>query len=224
MADLIATLDVEAVRGRLDAVRGRIADACARVGRDPDGVEVLVAVKYLEAAALPALADAGATLAGENRAQALVEKVAAAGADRLRWDFIGQLQSRKVAVVLPHVERIHSVASESVLARLERHADLARPGLEVLLQVDVAGEDAKAGIAPGEVAAYLERCPLPVVGLATMPPAVRRPQDNRRHFAALAELAAEHGLAQLSMGTSQDHEVAVEEGATVVRLGGALLR
>ncbi|WP_245604232.1 YggS family pyridoxal phosphate-dependent enzyme [Patulibacter minatonensis] len=221
---MIQDVDVEDVRRRLGEVRERIAAACDRAGRDPDGVDVLVATKYVAADQTGRLAEAGLTLAGENRAQSLVEKVGQPGADGLRWEFIGHLQSRKVADVLPHVDRIHSVSSDSVLGRLERHADLARPGLDVLIEVNVSGEDAKSGIAPAELAGVLERCPVPVAGLMTMPPHAERPEDSRRWFAALRELAGEHGLSALSMGTTQDFEVAVEEGATVVRLGSVLVR
>jgi uncharacterized pyridoxal phosphate-containing UPF0001 family protein len=119
--------------------------------------------------------------------------------------------------VAPNVRLIHSVASESALRRLEQ-----TPAREVLIQVNVAGDEGKEGIDPSEVAAYVDRCPCPVTGLMTMPPFVERAEDNRRHFARLAELAAEHGLKRLSMGTSQDYEVAAQEGATIVRLGSVL--
>lgn len=224
MVDVIQEIDPRAVAARLAAVRARIAAACERVGRDPAAVDVLLATKYVAADQTGRLAEAGIRLAGENRAQTLVEKVAQPGAEALRWEFIGHLQSRKVADVLPHVSRVHSVASDSVLGRLERHADLARPELDVLIEVNVAGDDAKSGIAPAELAGVLRRCPVPVAGLMTMPPHAERPEDSRRWFAALRELAGEHDLSVLSMGTTQDFEVAVEEGATVVRLGSVLVR
>jgi hypothetical protein len=113
------------------------------------------------------------------------------------------------------------VASESVLAQLARHGT---PATEVLVEVNVAAETGKSGVAPGELASFLERSPVRVVGLMTMPPLARAPEDNRRHFAALRELADRHGLHHLSMGTSQDYPVAVEEGATIVRLGTCLYR
>jgi pyridoxal phosphate enzyme (YggS family) len=221
---LIERIDPDAVAARLARTRERIAEACARSGRDPAAVDVLVATKYLVPDQVPLLAGAGVTLVGENRAQALQEKVALPGAEALRWEFIGHLQSRKVPDVLPHVRRIHSVASDSVLRRLARHRDLAPDGFDVLLEVNVSGEDAKSGIAPDELPAYLERCPVPVAGLMTMPPFAEDPEDSRRWFSALRELAERHGLRELSMGTTQDHLVAVEEGATVVRLGSGLLR
>jgi pyridoxal phosphate enzyme (YggS family) len=202
--------------GRVQANVERIRERIEVAGRDPDTVELLAAVKYVPAEELPALAAAGIRLVGENRAQQLTAKHDLHG-DLFEWDFIGALQSRKIKDVAPIARLIHSVASESALAQLDRH-----PAREVLLQVNVAGEEGKAGIAPDELAAFLERCPVPVGGLMTMPPSVERAEDNRRHFARLAELAAAHGLDRLSMGTSQDYEVAVQEGATIVRLGSAL--
>ncbi len=212
---MAAGLSAERVREALAAVRARVEAAAARAGRDPAAVEILIAVKYVGADDIATLADAGVTLVGENRAQDLLEKVTRAPG-RLRWHFIGALQSRKVRLVAPHVELIHSVASDSVLRELERHAP---PGFEILVEVNVAGEQGKAGIAPGELDAFIARAPVRVTGLMTMPPATADSQASRAHFAALARLARERGLERLSMGTSQDFEVAVEEGATIVRIG-----
>jgi len=199
-------MDAERVRHNLERVREQIGTE----------VEVLAAIKYVDAHDLPALAEAGVELVGENRAQELLAKQEA-HRDLFTWDFIGQLQSRKVKDVAPNVRLIHSLASESALRRLEEH-----PAREVLVQVNVAGEEGKAGIAPEELGDFIAQVPVPVTGLMTMPPFVERPEDNRRHFARLAELAGEHGLARLSMGTSQDYAVAAEEGATIVRLGSVL--
>jgi len=199
-------MEPERVRRNLERVRERIGSE----------VEVLAAIKYVEADDLPALAEAGIELVGENRAQELLAKQER-HRDLFTWDFIGQLQSRKVKDVAPNVRLIHSLASDSALARLEEH-----PAKEVLVQVNVAGEEGKAGIDPAELGAFIARCPVPVTGLMTMPPFVERPEDNRRHSARLAELAGEHGLARLSMGTSQDYAVAADEGATIVRLGSVL--
>ena len=220
MAELITGLDAGLVRERVAEARERIAAAAQRAGRYVAEVELLAAVKYVALDELGTLADAGLTLLGENRAQELVAK-AEAYPGAFTWDFIGHLQSRKVKDVVPYVRYIHSVSSDSVLAQMARHA---RPVTEVLVEVNVAGEASKSGIAPAELAAFIERCPVPVVGLMTMPPAVVAAEENRSHFAALRELAAAHGLRQLSMGTSQDYEVAVEEGATIVRLGSILYR
>lgn len=206
-------IDPAVVRANVERVHERIAAA----GRDPGDVELLAAIKYVPLDELPRLAEAGIEIVGENRAQELAAKHAAHGELFAGWDFIGALQSRKVKEIAPIARLIHSVASESALAQLERH-----PAHEVLIQVNVAGEEGKAGVAPGELAAFIERCPAPVGGLMTMPPFVERAEDNRRHFAKLAELAAEHGLARLSMGTSQDYEVAVQEGAATIRLGSVL--
>ena len=199
-------MDSERVRHNLERVREQIGTE----------VEVLAAIKYVEADDLPALAEAGIELVGENRAQELLAKQEA-HRDLFTWDFIGQLQSRKVKDVAPNVRLIHSLASDSALRRLEEH-----PAEEVLVQVNVAGDEGKAGIAPEELGDFIARVPVPVTGLMTMPPFVERAEDSRRHFARLAELAGEHGLARLSMGTSQDYAVAAEEGATIVRLGSVL--
>ena len=214
----MAGLNAEVVRANAGRVRAAIEAAARRAGRDPEAVELLAAVKYVEAEDLGALAEAGITLLGENRAQQLEQKRAAQG-DRFRWHFIGQLQSRKVRQILPLVELIHSVASDSALRQLERHA---APGTEVLVEVNVAGDEGKAGIAPEELGAFIARCPVRVSGLMTMPPFAPDPEASRPHFAALRELAAAHGLHRLSMGTSQDYAVAVEEGATIVRIGSVL--
>ena len=211
----MAALSVERVRQGLAAARARVDAAATRAGRDPADTEILVAVKYVAAGDIGTLADAGVTLVGENRAQDLVEKAARAPG-RLRWHFIGALQSRKVKLIVPHVELIHSVATDSALGELGRHAP---PGFEILVEVNVGGDPGKAGIAPDELDAFIARSPVSVVGLMTMPPLATDAQSSRPHFAALAALARERGLRQLSMGTSQDFEVAVEEGATIVRIG-----
>jgi PLP dependent protein len=117
---------------------------------------------------------------------------------------------------VPHVELIHSVASDSALRELGRHAP---PGFEILVEVNVGGDPGKAGIAPDELDAFIARSPVAVAGLMTMPPLAGAAEDSRAHFATLARLAGERGLHRLSMGTSQDFEVAVEEGATIVRIG-----
>jgi PLP dependent protein len=201
----------------LAPIQAAIAAACERAGRAQNEVELLAATKYVDAEGVGKLIDAGVPILGENRAQALEEKHALH--PDARWHFIGQLQSRKVKTILPLVELVHSVASESALSQLDKHGT---DETKVLLQVDLAGEDTKAGIAPGELATFIRICPVEVVGLMTMPPAVQDPEDNRPLFRELSALADEHGLHHRSMGTSQDYVVAVEEGATIVRLGNAL--
>ena len=215
MAQLIEDIDASVVRDNL----ARVRDEIAGTDRDPHDVELLAAVKYVAVEHIGALVEAGIDVMGENRAQDL--EVKAAAQPGVTWDFIGHLQSRKVKQVLPHVRYIHSVASDSVLTQLERHGT---PETEVLVEVNIAGEEDKSGIAPAELDAFLERCPVAVVGLMTMPPLAGKPEDSRRWFAALAELAGERGLRHLSMGTSQDYVVAVQEGATIVRLGTTLYR
>lgn len=217
MVPVIHGLRPEQVAQNLERVRERIDQA----GRDPQSIEILAAVKYLPEEELGALAEAGITLVGENRAQELIRK-ARAHPDRFTWDFIGALQSRKVPILLPHVRYIQTVASDSALRQLARHRDEIERPVQILVEVNVAGDPDKAGIAPGDLAGFLERSPVEVVGLMTMPPLAHRPEDNRRHFAALRELAERHGLKVLSMGTSQDYGVAVEEGATIIRLGTSL--
>jgi PLP dependent protein len=212
MPETFTGLRVERVRDNLKRILERIAAGA----RDPRGVAVLAATKYVPADELPVLAKAGIELVGENRAQDLLAKQEAHH-DLFTWDFIGAIQSRKLKDIAPNVRLIHSISSESALRRLEQNQ-----AQEVLIQVNVAGEESKEGIDPTELGDYIERCPSPVSGLMTMPPFVERAEDSRRHFARLAELAAEHGLERLSMGTSQDYEVAVEEGATIVRLGSVL--
>ena len=225
MARLIEGLTVEQVRANVERVRSEIADAAARAGRSADDVELLAAVKYVAAEELPVLAAAGIALAGENRAQELVRKAAAPGGAELTWDFIGHLQSRKVKQILPLVRLIHSVGSDSVVEQLGRHATA---GTRVLVEVNISGEEGKSGIAPDRLDAFLasiaELADVEVVGLMTMPPLAQRAEDSRRWFAALAQLAADRGLRELSMGTTQDFGVAVEEGSTIVRVGTKLYR
>jgi len=210
MPEPITRIDPRRLRERLEAVRERCGP----------GVEILVACKYVEAAEMGALVEAGVGLVGENRLQDLEAKHALFG-DALTWDFIGNLQSRKVKRVLPLVRLIHSVASESVLEQLGRHA---APQTEILVEVDLAGEQSKGGVEPARLGEFIAGSLVKVGGLMTMPPFADDPEASRSHFRRLRELAAEHGLARLSMGTSQDWQVAVEEGATIIRLGSSLLR
>jgi PLP dependent protein len=197
---------------RIAANLGEVREAAG------EGVEILAATKYVPLEEMGALAEAGVRLVGENRQQDLAAKRERWG-DAFEWDFIGNLQSRKVRQLLPACRLIHSVASDSALEQLGRHGS---PSTEVLVEVNVAGEGGKGGILPAGLGAFLERCPVRVSGLMTMPPFSEDPEASRPHFARLAELAGEHGLPRLSMGTSQDWRVAVEEGATTIRLGTTL--
>ena len=204
----IDRLDAERIRRNLEQVRERAG---------PD-VEILAATKYVAAEEMGALAEAGVTLVGENRLQDLEVKRERWG-DAFTWDFIGNLQSRKVKPIVPLVRLIHSVATDSALEQLGLHSSA---GTEALVEVNVAGEAAKGGVLPAELGEFIARSPVGVTGLMTMPPFTDDPERSRPHFARLAELAAEHGLERLSMGTSQDWQVAVEEGATIIRLGVSL--
>lgn len=208
MPGSIHGLEPERIAANLERVRAEAGE----------GVEVLAATKYVPLEEMGALAEAGVTLVGENRQQDLEAKHERWGG-AFEWDFIGNLQSRKVKRIVPLCRLIHSLATESALEQLGRHGT---PETEVLVEVNVAGDQGKGGVDPAELAGFLERCPVRVSGLMTMPPFSTDPEDSRPHFARLAELAAEHGLARLSMGTSQDWPVAVAEGATIVRLGTAL--
>jgi PLP dependent protein len=213
VAELIRGLDPDRVRARLAEVRAEVGER----------VEVLAAVKYVATEELGVLAEAGVRVVGENRAQALQEKVTAYGS-LFTWDFIGHVQSRKVRQILPLVRLVHGVATDSVVAQLARHAT---PATEILVEVNVAREPGKSGVDPGDLDAFLERCEQAgarVGGLMTMPPLAADPEDSRRWFAALAQLAADRGLERLSMGTTQDYAVAAQEGATIVRIGTKLFR
>ena len=204
----VTDLDPGRVRANLERIREQAG---------PD-VEILAATKYIRIEDMGALADAGITLVGENRLQDLEEKRGRWG-DRFSWDFIGNLQSRKLKRILPLVRLIHSVASDSVLEQLGRHGG---PDTEVLVEVNLSGEDEKGGIDPAALDEFIERCPVKVSGLMTMPPFTDDPEASRPYFTRLAELASERGLERISMGTSQDWPVAVEEGATIIRLGSVL--
>ncbi len=208
MAGLIHGIEAATVAANLEAVRAEVGD----------GVEILVATKYVPAEEMGTLAEAGVRLVGENRQQDLAAKHERWG-DAFVWDFIGNLQSRKVKQLLPLCRLIHSVASDSALEQLGRHGG---PETEVLVEVNAAGEVGKGGVAPADLPALIARCPVRVSGLMTMPPFSQDPEDSRPHFARLARLAADNGLTRLSMGTSQDWRVAVEEGATIIRLGSVM--
>ena len=194
-------LSAEAVRARYERVREEVG---------PE-VTVVAATKYFSVEDLTVLAEAGIEVVGENRAQDLEAKHAAHGGS-FRWHFIGHLQSRKAKLVNELCELVHSLDSESAARRLE---------IPALLQVNVAGEETKSGIAPDDLPRFLELYP-DVRGLSTMPPFADDPEESRPYFRKLRELAEEHGLTQLSMGTSQDYKVAAEEGATMIRIGSVL--
>jgi PLP dependent protein len=230
LARLLEQVDAEVVRERLAAARAAIEEACVPAGRDPREVEILAATKYVPLDLMGALAQAGVKVVGENTAQALIAKQERWG-DAFTWDFIGHLQSRKTKQVLPRVRLIHSVESDSVVEQIERHAE--QP-VRVLLEVNVAGEESKDGVPLADVDGFVDRASkgerIVFAGLMTMPPFAERPEDARPCFSRLRELAERlradwaprHEFDTLSMGTSQDYPVAVEEGATICRLGSVL--
>ena len=211
--------------------RERIAAAAARAGRVPTDVEIVAAVKYLDVEDLPLLHAASITRLGENRTDQLVAKQAAYG-DLFTWDFIGHLQSRKVKEIAGRVALIHSLSTSSTAAQIDTRSPAPQ---EVLIEVNVAADPSKEGVAPADLDAFLEELAglgnVVVTGLMTMPAFAEDPEQSRPAFAALRELAAAagerwagtHRFDRLSMGTSQDFEVAVEEGATLVRAGSVLL-
>jgi pyridoxal phosphate enzyme (YggS family) len=195
-----------------ETVRERYARIREEVGPD---VTVVAATKYVSVEEMPVLAEAGVEVVGENRLQDLVAKQRVAG-PRFRWHFIGHLQSRKAKDVSGLCELCHSLASISAARRLT---------IPALVEVNLAGEETKSGVAPAELPSFLAEARalgVDVRGLMTMPPLAADPEASRPYFRALRELAAEHGLPELSMGTSQDYRVAAEEGATLVRVGSVL--
>jgi PLP dependent protein len=191
-----------------DAVRANYARIREEAG---EGVAVVAATKYVSVADMSVLAEAGVEIVGENRAQDLERKHAEYG-DAFRWHFIGHLQSNKAKVVNRICELVHSLDSESTARRLS---------VPALVEVNLSGEETKSGVTPEALSAFL-RVYSDVRGLMTMPPETADPEASRPYFRRLRELAAEHGLAELSMGTSQDYRVAAEEGATLVRVGSIL--
>ena len=222
--------DVAKVRERFAEVESRVAAAARVAGRDPGATRVLVATKYVAAEHLGALAEAGVRLIGENRAQDLVAKHTLYG-DAFDYHFIGHLQSRKTKQILPIVSLIHSVSTMSVVCEIDARAEAPA---EVLLEVNIGGEESKSGIAPAAADAFLEEAAahekVRFAGLMCMPPLFADSGSARPYFAETRELAARlstkwrgtYTFDQLSMGTSADYEVAVEEGATIVRVGSVL--
>jgi hypothetical protein len=193
-----------------DEVRERYERIRAEVG---DAVTIVAATKYVSVEELAVLAEAGIEVVGENRAQDLEAKHAVYG-DAFRWHFIGHLQSRKAKTVNAICELVHSLSSESAAKRLE---------IPALVEVNLSGEGTKSGVSEGELDALIAAYP-DVRGLMTMPPEIEDPESSRPYFRRLRELAADRGLKELSMGTSQDYRIAVEEGATLIRIGSVLYR
>jgi pyridoxal phosphate enzyme (YggS family) len=207
--------DLDRLRSNLEGVRGRIAAACARAGRDPASVTLIVVTKTIPKELIPRLADLGVRDIGENRPVEGLDRVG--GLSVFRRHMIGHLQTNKLGKALQWADVIHSVDRASLLRELAR----SNKRLPVFVQINVSGEASKGGYRPedAEAAVAEARRSLDVQGLMTMAP---EGADARPHFRRLRELAAGAGLPGLSMGMSQDYEVAVEEGATHVRVGTAI--
>lgn len=212
------TADVATIAANLARVKSDIAAACDRAGRRADEVRICVATKYVDADGLTMLREAGVAIAGENRLQDLELKQDALGRDAFEWHFIGAIQSRKIREIAPRVDLIHSIASESARDKLGA-LDVRPPAL---VQVNVSGEESKQGLTPPQLHEFVAGCDFEVTGLMTMPPFTEDPEQARPYFAELAALAQGLGLRELSMGTSQDYIVAVEEGSTLIRVGSTL--
>ena len=226
------SVELEVVQENLAGARAAIAEAARRAGRAAGAVELLAAVKYVAPEDMPTLAAAGIELVGENRVEQLLAKQEVAR-DLIAWDFIGHLQSRKARDLAGRVRLVHSLSTLSAAERLDRSSETP---VACLVEVNVAGEDSKAGLAPDALEEFLEAVAalanIRIEGLMTMPPLAEAAEASRPYFAALRELAERlgerwsprHAFGRLSMGTSQDYAVAVEEGATIVRLGSTLYR
>jgi PLP dependent protein len=197
-------VDPERIRAGYELVKGQVGA----------GVTVVAATKYVSVEDMPLLAQAGIEVVGENRLQDLEAKHRACGGS-FRWHFIGHLQSRKAREVSELCELVHSLDSESAAGRLS---------VPALVQVNLAGEETKSGVAPKQLEDFVANAPVEIRGLATMPPLADDPEASRPYFRRLRELAENLGLKELSMGTSQDYKVAAEEGATFVRVGSVLWR
>jgi pyridoxal phosphate enzyme (YggS family) len=202
---LPTSVDAATIRERYERIRDEVGE----------GVTVVAATKYADLATMELLAEAGVEVVGENRAQELAAKHERFG-EAFRWHFIGHLQSRKAKDVSALCELVHSLSSESAAKRLT---------IPALVEVNLAGEESKSGVSAASLPAFLEEAKIlgvDVRGLMTMPPLADDPEQSRPYFRRLRGLAEEHGLSELSMGTSQDYRVAAEEGATLVRVGSVL--
>jgi pyridoxal phosphate enzyme (YggS family) len=223
----------ELIKERLDVVRGRVTEALRKSGREPGEARILVASKYYAPEQMAALADAGVELLGENRAEDLLEKQETFG-DAFEWHFIGHLQRRKARDVVSRVTLIHSVDSVRLIRELDRRAP--EGGIEILIQVNASGEESKYGVEEDEVEPLLEAAAgtegrVQARGFATLAPLVERADDVRYVFTKLQAIrdrlksnwSPHFDLSELSMGMSNDYWIAIEEGATIIRIGRALI-
>lgn len=218
---------------RVESVRARIAAACARAGREPEAVTMIAVTKYVGAAETRSLIEAGIHDLGENRVKTAVEKITQITVPSIRWHFIGNLQTNKVKDVLPYVSMLHSLDRYSLAKELQRQCEKFGRSIDCLVQVNVSGEQTKSGMRPDEVKGFLDDIRefdlIHVKGLMTMAPLTESAEDTRPIFKNLRQLRDDlresySGLEQLSMGMSADFEVAVEEGATLIRVGSILVK
>ena len=227
-------IDSAALRARLDGIRERIARAAGRAGRDPAAIRLVAVSKTFSADHVRAAAEAGQLHFGENKVQEALGKIRATPDLALAWHLVGHLQSNKARKAAAHFDTIHSVDDSALIAKLEEAASAAGRRLEILVQVDLAGEPTKRGVPPEQLAAVMMAThgssSIRLTGLMLLPPAAADPEASRPYFAALRRLRDDlvaagqeaSTLAQLSMGMSHDFEVAIEEGATMVRVGTAI--
>lgn len=222
--------DAEAIRRNVGLVLDRIRQAALRAGRRPEAIRLIAATKTVAPERIRVAIEAGVRILGENRLQEALPKIDALGpSSGIAWHFIGRLQRRKVKDVVGRFQLIHSVDSRELAEEIDRRAAQAGLQQEVLLEVNLGGETSKAGFAPAALAGALDGMAglphLSVKGLMAIPPPSGQPEAARPYFRQLRELAASLGhpeLEELSMGMSQDYAMAVEEGATMVRVGTAI--
>lgn len=223
----------EPVRDRVEQVRRRMAEAASRAGRDPDEVELVAVTKTVPVSRIREAVDAGAMLLGENRIQEASDKIALLSSLPVKWHLIGHLQTNKSRPAAELFDLIHSLDSLKLAAALDRHGASLRKQVRVLVEVNLEGEPSKAGILEADLLPLLQACRkfthLAVEGLMAIPPFRRNPQEVRPFFRRLrwlrdqaAKACPDYPLRHLSMGMSHDYEIAIEEGATLVRVGTAI--
>jgi pyridoxal phosphate enzyme (YggS family) len=223
----------EGVRERIEQVRRRIAEAAGRSGRDPNDVQLVAVTKSVAVSRIREALDAGLKVFGENRIQEAKGKVALLSSPSIQWHLVGHLQTNKSKLAAELFELIHSLDSVKLAASMDRHGAVLRKQVRALIEVNLGGESDKSGLHESELLPLLQACRafahLTIEGLMAIPPFHRNPQDVRPYFRRLrllgdraADTHPDFRLRHLSMGMSNDFEVAVEEGATLVRIGTAI--
>ena len=223
----------EGVRERIEQVRRRIAEAAGRSGRDPNDVQLVAVTKSVAVSRIREALDAGLKVFGENRIQEAKGKVALLSSPSIQWHLVGTLQTNKSKLAVELFELIHSLDSVKLAASMDRHGAALRKQVRALIEVNLEGESDKSGLHESELLPLLQACRayahLTIEGLMAIPPFHRNPQDVRPYFRRLrllrdraADTHPDFRLRHLSMGMSNDFEVAIEEGATLVRIGTAI--